>query len=246
MTCYIPTIENPEATYTVHIRLFDPQKDEIPHWETYTVPFVQTMTVMEALEYLWDQGQYIAFRANCREFTCGSCAMLVNGKPQLACDTLFENNMRLEPLSRYPLVKDLVVDTSEVKEKIKTLRYWPENENRDQPYTVSKEALEGYHKIYSRCIECYCCLEACPASSSERSQFDGPMHLLQVSRAATHPLDTMNRIRQASDRGIWSCVSCFECAGACPMNLSPGEVIADLRKKAVKQALLEFIGIGKR
>jgi len=232
--------------YTLHIERFDPENDQTPHWESYTVPFVQTMTVMEALEFLWDQGEYIAFRANCREFTCGSCAMLINGKAQLACDTLFEDNMRLEPLSRYPRIRDLVVDTRAIKEKIKALRYWPVTENRDRRYTVPKAALESYHKIYSRCIECYCCLEACPASSSEKSQFDGPMHLLLVARADSHPLNSMNRIKQASERGIWSCVSCFECANACPMNLSPGEVIAELRKKAIKAAVLGFIGMGKR
>jgi len=246
LTCYIPPIDKPEAIYTVHIQRFDPEKDQTPYWESREVPFVQTMTVMEALEYLWDQGEYIAFRANCREFTCGSCAMLINGKAQLACDTLLEDNMHLEPLSRYPLIKDLVVDTGEVIEKIKTLRYWPETNDREQQYTVSKETMDGYHKIYTRCIECYCCLEACPTSSFEKSQFDGPMHLLQIARAGAHPLNSMNRIKQASERGIWSCVSCFECANACPMNLSPGEVIAELRKKAIKSAVLKFIGMGQR
>ncbi|MBW1698933.1 MAG: succinate dehydrogenase/fumarate reductase iron-sulfur subunit [Deltaproteobacteria bacterium] len=245
MTAYIPDIKNPEAMYTVYIERFDPEKDEKPYLKRYTVPFVQTMTVMEALEYLWDQGEYIAFRANCREFTCGSCAMLINGKPRLACDTLFENNMRLEPLSRYARIKDLVVDTNEVKEKLKALRYWPESKNRKQTYRVTQDALDKFHRIYSRCIECYCCLEACPASSSERSGFDGPMHLLQIARAATHPLDTLDRTRQASEHGIWSCVSCFECAGVCPMELSPGTVIAELRKRAVKEMILRFIGVGK-
>jgi len=245
MVCYIPTIENPEKIYTIKIRRYDPEKDDEPRWVSYEVPFVKTMTVMEALEYLWDTGEYIAFRANCREFTCGSCAMLINGKPRLACDTLLENHMTLEPLSRFPVLKDLVVDTTVVKRKLKELKYWPVRGEGDRAFTPGRDVLEDFRTIFSRCIECYCCLEACPASASEGSAFDGPMYLLQIARAGRHPLDTVNRIKQASERGIWCCVSCFECANVCPLNLNPGEQIAKLRRLGIKTSLLGLFGIGK-
>jgi len=246
MTCYIPNIDKPEAIFTIFIRRYDPEKDEKSYWSEYRVPFVKTMTVVEALEYLWDQGEYIAFRTNCREFTCGSCAMLINGKAGLACDTLLEDRMHLEPLSRYPVIKDLVVDTHSVKEKLKELHYWPEGGDRDQPLRVAAETLEAFQGTFSRCIECYCCLEACVGSYSEASQFDGPMHMLQLARAAAHPYDRANRLRQLSERGIWSCVSCFECAHVCPVNLSPGEVIAGLRRKVVKEKLFGFLRRGNK
>lgn len=243
MTCYIATIDEPEAVYTLRIRRFDPEQDDSPHWATYQVPFVETMTVMEALEYLWDQGEYLAFRANCREFTCGSCAMLINGKPRLACDTLLENNMTVEPLSRFPVVKDLVVDTTIVKQHIRDLQYWPVCNDREAEFQVAQKALDAFGRVFSRCIECYCCLEACPASASETSTFDGPMYMLQIARAGLHPLDKMDRIRQASEHGMWSCVSCFECADVCPVNLNPGEEIAKLRREAIKAAVLGFLGL---
>jgi succinate dehydrogenase/fumarate reductase iron-sulfur protein len=245
MTCYIKSIDDPESIYTIRIKRFDPERDSKPYWASYQVPFVKTMTVMEALEYLWDQGEYLAFRANCREFTCGSCVMLINGKPRLACDSLLKNNQTLEPLSRFPLIKDLVVDTGAVKRKLKELKYWPVRDGVDRELKVSKQILEEFSQVFSRCIECYCCLEACPASSSESSKFDGPMYLLQVARASRHPLDTMNRIRQASEHGIWNCVSCFECANVCPVNLNPGAEIAKLRKQAVKMTFLGIFGLGK-
>jgi succinate dehydrogenase/fumarate reductase iron-sulfur protein len=245
MTCYIQTITNPESIYTIRIRRFNPEEDQRPYWKQYEVPFVKTMTVIEALEYLWDQGEYIAFRTNCREFTCGSCAMLINGKPCLACDTPLENNMTLEPLSRYPVLKDLVVDTQKVIDKIRELKYWPESDDREKQFQVSKEVLEGFGEIFSRCIECYNCLEACPASCSEDSKFDGPMHLLQIARASNHPLDAMNRLQQATGRGIWACVSCFECAEVCPVNLSPGQEITKFRRQAIKESILKLLGIGK-
>jgi len=244
MTAYILDIDKPEAIYTIRIRRFNPDTDRQSHWETYEVPFVKTMTVIEALEYLWDQGEYIAFRANCREFTCGSCAMLINGKPMLACSTLLKDSMTLEPLTRYPLVRDLVVDTGAVTEKLKQLQYWPVNDGQDGDFTVSRKVSQDFAAIYSRCIECLCCLEACPASASEVSKFDGPMHVLQLARAGLHPMDTMDRVEQANGRGTWACVSCFECADVCPIDLVPGEEIVKFRKKAVKKAVLKMLGIG--
>ena len=245
MTAYILSIDQPEDIYTIRIKRSNPEQGDKPYWATYKIPFVKTMTVIEALEYLWDQGEYIAYRGNCREFTCGSCAMLINGKSMLACNTLLENNMTLEPLSRYPVNRDLVVDTNRVKDKIKDLKYWPVTDNADREFRVAKEVIEDFGKIYSRCIECYCCLEECPASPSEESKFDGPMHVFQIARAGRHPLDTMNRVTQASQRGIWACVSCFECANVCPVDLSPGVEIAKLRKQAVVSHILKFFGFGR-
>ena len=241
MSCYLLPIEKPEAIYTMKVKRYDPESGKGSYWATYQVPYVATMTVIEALEYMWDHDEYISFRANCREFTCGSCAMIINGEPRLACNTLLEDNMTLEPLTRYSLIKDLVVDTSSVKEKIREIKYWPETDDRDRDFTVTKEVSEDWHEIYSRCIECYCCLEACPMSSSEESKFDGPMHMLQLARTGRHPLNTSDRVRQASERGIWACVGCFECANVCPVNLSPGTEVAKLRR----QNILKFFGLGK-
>jgi len=238
MTCYLLPIENPDQIYSIHIKRFNPETDERPYWASYQVPHVDTMTVVEALEYIWDQGEYIAFRTNCREFTCGSCAMLINGKSRLACDTLLEDGMRLEPLSRYPVLRDLVVDNRLVKQKLQDIQYWPVTNGEDQAFNVSKQTLEDYGQIYSRCIECTCCLEACPASHSEFSKFDGPMYMLLLGRVASHPLDRLDRIQQASDRGVWACASCFECMDVCPMNLNPAKEVTKLRRKAAGSALL--------
>ena len=239
MTAYILPIDKPDAIYTIHIRRFNPETDNEPYWASYSVPHTETMTVVEALEYLWDQGEYIAFRTNCREFTCGSCAMLINGKPRLACDTILKDGMRLEPLSRYPVLRDLVVYNNEIKNKLKNLKYWPITGDRNREYTVSKKVLVDYSKIYSRCIECSCCLEACPASFNEASKYAGPMYMLLLGRVSQHPVDSIDRVKQASENGMGACVSCFECADACPMNLNPAKEVTKLRRKAVIDGLFK-------
>jgi succinate dehydrogenase/fumarate reductase iron-sulfur protein len=231
MSSYIPPIENPEAVYRLHIYRTDRDGDRPPvsRWETFEIPWVVTMTVVEALEWLWDQGAYVAFRANCREFTCGSCAMLIDGKPGLACDTPFADGMRLEPLNRYPVKRDLVVDTTPVRAKWQELEIWPKNRSPDPIVSVPRETIEGWHRSFSRCIECYSCLEACPASPADHAMFAGPMWMLQIARARAHPRDGDDRLRQAVEQGIGSCVSCYECAEVCPVQISPASEIQRLR-----------------
>jgi succinate dehydrogenase / fumarate reductase, iron-sulfur subunit len=249
MTCYLPPITNPDAIYKVHILRFNPEADKEAHWETYDIPWVRTMTVIEGLEWLWDQGEYIAFRSNCREFTCGSCAMTINGKPSLACDTVLQDDMRIEPLSRYPVLKDLVVDSSSVPERYKELRLWPEcNRSKDgggcsssKDWTIKKDVAKRYRETYSRCIECYCCLDACPASHSDQSPYYGPLYMLQLGRAMEHPADEADRVAEAAkESGMWFCINCYECASVCPMQLNPAEVVGRLRRKAMKRPGLLF------
>jgi len=188
------------------------------------------MTVIEALEWLSDQGIYVAFRANCREFTCGSCAMRINGKPGLACDTPLVDNVRLEPLDRYSVKRDLVVETSAVREKWKGLRLWPHERSPEPLRHVPRSSLEGWHRSYARCIECYACLDGCPSSRSDTSPYAGPMWMLQIARARAHPRDGFARLEQAVGEGVGRCVTCYECADVCPVDLSPVFEIQHLRR----------------
>jgi succinate dehydrogenase/fumarate reductase iron-sulfur protein len=242
MTSYIPNIDQPEATYTVHIKRFDPESNPVPHWESYQIPWVVTMTVVQALEWLWDQGNYIAFRANCREFTCGSCAILINGKPALACDTPLKDNMYLEPLTRFPVVKDLVVDQSAVRDKWRELELWPHVRDDEPILHVSQETHEGWHRSFARCIECYSCQDACPTSDTEDSPFAGPMWMLMIARAKAHPKDNLDRLQQASDQGIGICTTCYECYDVCPVNISPIGEIQRMRTGLIKQRVLRILG----
>jgi succinate dehydrogenase/fumarate reductase iron-sulfur protein len=235
MSSYILPIDEPEATHLLHIHRYDPDRSPEPYWETFQVPWVRTMTVMEALEWLHDQGHYVAFRANCREFTCGSCVMLINGKPGLACDTAFSNNTRLEPLNRYPVQRDLVVSTSAVREKWRELEPWPHIETSEPLRDVPKASMEGWHRAFARCIECYACLDACPSSESDQSLFAGPMWMLQIGRARAHPLDGFNRLDQAVEQGVGRCVTCYECAEVCPVSISPILEIHKLRWSLLKE-----------
>jgi succinate dehydrogenase/fumarate reductase iron-sulfur protein len=237
MSAYILPIDPPEAIYTLHIQRYDPDRDTSPRWETFRIPWVRTMTVMEALEWLQDQGRYVAFRANCREFTCGSCAMLINGRPGLACDTPLVDNTRLQPLNRFPIRRDLVVDTTAVGEKWRELASWPHIRSPEPIENVPKASLQGWHRAFARCIECYACLDACPSSDSEAGLYAGPMWMVQIGRARAHPRDGVDRLEQAVKQGVGRCVSCYECAEVCPVRISPIFEIHLLRRSLLADRL---------
>jgi succinate dehydrogenase/fumarate reductase iron-sulfur protein len=241
VSSYLPPIPSPHKTATLQILRFDPDRDREPRWEEFQVPWVPTMTVIEALEWLADQGHYVAYRANCREFTCGSCGMRIDGRPALACDTPLGDRMRLEPLDRYRVKRDLVVDTSPVREKWRRLALWPHQASSEKLRDVPRSTLDGWHRSYARCIECYICLDACPASPSEQSPFAGPMWMLQIARQRAHPLDAVDRLAQAANEGLGRCVTCYECAEVCPVGLSPVAEIQQLRRDALWSRLRRWL-----
>lgn len=99
----------------VEIRRFVPEKDAEPHWQPYEIETRPGMTILEGLHRVREQHDpTLAWRASCRMGVCGSCAMVINGRPGLACNTQIHDvgatRVRLEALWNFPLIKDLVAD----------------------------------------------------------------------------------------------------------------------------------------
>ena len=90
---------------------FDPEKDQAPRFETHWVPFEEGMTILDAILYVYENiDRSLAFTYGCRYGRCGACAVNVNGKPTLICQTLASKEMVVEPLAHYPIVRDLVIE----------------------------------------------------------------------------------------------------------------------------------------
>ena len=109
----------------------------------------------------------ITYDSNCLEEVCGSCAMLINGKARMACSALIDNleqPIRLEPFSKFPVVRDLAIDRSVLFENLKAVKAWvPIDGTYDLGAgpRMSPEEQEAAYPL-SRCISCCCCMEACP------------------------------------------------------------------------------------
>src|SRR5712664_1930539 len=139
----------------------------------------------------------IAYDSNCLEEVCGSCAMLINGKARMACSALvdqLDQPIRIEPMSKFPLVRDLAVDRQFMFESLKRVKAWiPIDGTYDlgEGPRVSPEIQEQGYPL-SNCISCGNCLEVCP-QVNEHSQFVGAAIISQVRLFNMHPTGAMNK-----------------------------------------------------
>src|SRR6185369_13634041 len=146
-----------------------------PRWEEFELTWKPGMNVISAMMEIaanpvtrdGKPTTPIAYDSNCLEEVCGSCAMLINGKAHMACSALIDNlaqPIKLEPLSKFPIVRDLAVDRKVLFENLKRVKAWiPIDGTYDLgPGPRQSEAEQAEEYPYSRCISCTCCMEVCP------------------------------------------------------------------------------------
>jgi succinate dehydrogenase/fumarate reductase iron-sulfur protein len=177
------------------------------------------MRVLEALDYIQeDVGDSIAYQWFCSVKKCGMCGVMVNGRQTLACWEPAQAEMVIEPLTSFPLIRDLVIDRDSFFEGLPTLDL---DLHRSDPYPGFPEPLlHSQMKDMSemaKCIECMLCISACPTYGSS---FAGPAPLVRLAKYALDPRDDGNRALLAIRvGGIEDCVSCYQCTVACPMEI---------------------------
>lgn len=217
----------------VKVLRYDPQKDDAPHFETYKVEKAEKMKVLDALNYINQKyNANIAFRYSCRAGQCGSCALKVNGEVKLACKAEVEDNMVIEPLD-FEIIKDLVVDRSEIEDKIKNMDLHLEAEDSNEGelclQILKPEEYKDSKKLRS-CIECFSCLSACPVIK-EAEEYAGPYFMRYISKFALDPRDKADRAKMGFDEGLYCCTTCGKCKEICPKEISPvGGAIEKLRE----------------
>ena len=164
----------PERTIKIEIKR-QSGPDAAAHWDKFEIPYRPGMNVISSMMEIatnpvTTDGKPttpIAYDSNCLEEICGSCAMLINGKAKMACSALIDNleqPVRLEPLSKFPVVRDLAVDRSVLFENLKRVKAWvPVDGTYDLgpgPRIFPQSQEESYP--LSNCISCTICMEACP------------------------------------------------------------------------------------
>ncbi len=175
------------------------------HWEVFSLKWRPSMNVIICLRDIAEnpvtrdgkKTTAIAYDSNCLEEICGSCAMLINGKARMACSALvdqLDQPIRIEPMSKFPLVRDLAVDRQFMFESLKRVKAWiPIDGTYDlgEGPRVSPEIQEQGYPL-SNCISCGNCLEVCP-QVNEHSQFVGAAIISQVRLFNMHPTGAMNK-----------------------------------------------------
>jgi succinate dehydrogenase / fumarate reductase iron-sulfur subunit len=172
---------------TLKISRYNPEHDDSSKFMEFTVPYERWTTVLEAiLEVKKHFDHSVAVRYSCRQATCGSCGMMINGKPRLACFTkiseLNSNVITVEPMNNFPVIRDLAVKFErlfDTHQKIKPylIRDDSELETDEREFLQTPEEVEQYIQ-FANCIKCGLCNSACPTMATD-SSFVGPRHWLR-------------------------------------------------------------------
>ena len=246
-TAAAPVPAGPPRKLRFHVLRHDPRDPaSVPHIEVFELEEALGMTLFIALNEIREQQDpSLAFDFVCRAGICGSCGMVVNGRPGLACRTLTKDlpaDISLAPLPAFELIADLSVDSGKwMRGMSERLETWVHSlgEERDLRRLEERMDPELADKIYEldRCIECGCCVAAC-GTARMRDDFVGAVGLNKIARVRLDPRDerTDEEFYElvGNDDGVFGCMTLLGCHDVCPKGLPLQTQIAFLRRKMVK------------
>lgn len=234
--------------FILKIKRYDPIQSK-SYFQTFTVDEPPDSSVTSVLTRLNQrtsltdmEGQParpVDWECSCMQKMCGACAMVINGIPRLACATFVQELcrkeqenpvIRLEPLSKFPVIKDLRVDRSQLLEDLKQMKIWLNAEA-----VVDKKELEHQYQS-ATCLLCGCCLEVCPNYSLE-NDFVGAAVMNSAYRIATQFPKGSNRrlfIKENVKRGQGHCSKALSCEKVCPVNIPVGALASKMNHLYIK------------
>lgn len=240
--------ESSTKSVKFRVQRYDPEKDSAPHMQEFTMPTKLGMTVLDGLIYIKENlDSTLAYRTSCRMGICGSCGMLVNNYPFLACHTQIEEFhsavITVKPLPNHPIIKDLAVDLMPMFQKHCSIKPYIVRSDKEEMAKPTREykqlpaEVQGFEQ-FSYCIKCGICVAACPTSASDEL-FLGPQVLGQCYHycADTRDGGAKERLEIADkNHGAWNCHLAGACSEACPKGVDPALAIQLLKKMMTAQA----------
>jgi len=234
----------PESTIELEVFRYRPEQEEEPTFQTYEVPYREDWVILDALNYIKDEiDGTLTYRWSCRMGVCGSCGMMVNGEPKLTCAAFLRDyhpaTIRVEPLSYFPVIRDLVINMEGFLDKLTEVKAWlvPEEEKpvSEGEYLQTPAELAKY-KQFSMCINCMLCYSACPVYG-HHEDFLGPAAIALAQRYNLDSRDGGADERAEaifSHEGIWDCTFVGDCTRVCPKNVDPAGAIQQAKVTATK------------
>ncbi|HEX4802712.1 MAG TPA: succinate dehydrogenase iron-sulfur subunit [Myxococcaceae bacterium] len=253
-------MDAPQASDTktqVRFRIWRQQSpDHEGAFEEFNLPFHKGANVISCLMEIQRrpvnaQGELttpVVWDSSCLEEVCGSCTMNINGRVRMACSTLIEKvpePIVLEPLRKFPLLRDLMVNRQRMFEALKQVKAWI---NLDGTYDLGpgpRQSQKDQQRMYvlSTCMTCACCLEACPQVTLD-NKFIGAAAISQARLFNMHPTGRLNaedRLRGLmAEGGIQDCGKAQNCVQVCPKEIPLTTSIAQMNREVTKQVVKDI------
>ncbi len=239
-----------ERSVEIQVLRYNPESDAEPRWQHYSVPYHHEWVVLDALNYIKERlDPTLSYRWSCHMAVCGSCGMMVNGDPKLACKAFLRDlpaSIRVEPLASFPIERDLVTVIDDFMAKLA----------RVKPYLVAKSPrpleqgeylqtpaeLKRY-KQYTQCINCMLCYAACPEFALT-PKFIGPAAIALAHRYNVDSRDGGRDQRQeevATTEGVWECTFAGACSEVCPKHVDPASALQQVKIASTVDWLKEHL-----
>jgi succinate dehydrogenase / fumarate reductase iron-sulfur subunit len=219
---------------------FDSQKDKEPYYQSFEVEADPLDRILDCLNRIrWEQDSTLSFRWSCGHGVCGSDGMRINGICGLPCQKLvrnFNEEILIEPLPVFKVIKDLIVDLGPFFEKYHSIK----------PYLITKTPPPDQERIQSadqqrlfeeaiRCILCACCTASCPVNQKKETEaYVGPAALVRAFRYLFDSRDEASDERIAlldHKDGAWNCRTLWKCTEVCPKEIPVTKQIGQIKKR---------------
>jgi succinate dehydrogenase / fumarate reductase iron-sulfur subunit len=229
--------------YRFKIRRFNPEQDEKPHWEEYSIEADPKDRLLDALHSIkWYRDGTLTLRRSCGHGVCGSDAMVINGRTRLSCKVLMEDAAResdpitVEAMRGFPIIKDLVVGMDFFMEKYRAIKPYLVNETAPEGERLQSQQERARYDDTTKCILCAACTGSCPTFWADKD-YAGPAAIVQVHRFIFDSRDdaTQERLElMQREGGVFTCRSIYNCAEACPRRIDVVKAINEVRQAILR------------
>lgn len=234
--------------------------DAAGYWQEFEIDWQPHMNVISALMEIrkrpvtrsGEKTTPVVWECVCLEEVCGSCTMVINGRVRQSCSAMIDvlapngETITLTPMTKFPVVRDLVVDRSRMFEDLKRVKAWVQLDGSHELGPGPRQSQENQEAAYplSRCMTCGCCLEACPQINGS-SDFIGPAALNQVRLFNLHPSGKMHAGPRLDavmgEGGVEGCGKAQNCVEVCPKEIPLVDSISSVARDTTKRMLLGWI-----